>query len=95
MLLSLLNIPSFLGSFLTFMTPFIQGFLTFGSWYLSELWSGLKVVFANLSVIVVLCTVALASGIWGAHTFSVTKDCPKIEQKAPMSIWKRDPFEPK
>lgn len=57
-----------ISSALNFLTPVLSGVVAFGSWYLSEMWDGVKHMFKNLSTFVVLITVALASGIYGSYT---------------------------
>lgn len=85
-LLSLIGLPSIL----TFLTPFLSSFLGFVGWYFKELWDGLKVVAANLSVIVVIVTVAVLTAVYSAKAV----DCPPpkvITKQTPSTSW--NPFD--
>lgn len=90
-LLSLFSIPSVIASALSFAAPILQGLIQFGSWYLGNLWDGLKVILSNLSTLVVLATVAIGSGFYGAK---IVNCAPShiAEQVKPPNIKFKDVF---
>lgn len=92
------GIPALLGivnSLLSIASPFLKGISELAVWYVSELWDGAKTILSNASTFVVLATVAVTAGLYGANIEKctvetlikeVSKQPPKIED----TTW--DPF---
>lgn len=73
-----LGVPAILGivnSVLKIVSPLLKGASEFVVWYFEEIWESIKTVYKNPSLMVLLLTIGIVSGGYGA---SLTK-CEKVE----------------
>lgn len=63
---SLLGIPTVISAALNFAAPVLAGVVKFFSWYLAEMWDGLKTIASNLSTLIVIATVAGVALTYGS-----------------------------
>lgn len=92
MLLSLFGLPQVVASLLQFATPFLSSLLGFLGWYFVNIWDGLKVILANLSTLVVLGTVAIGSGLYGAKAVNCDPVIKEVIKTIPEKVKEWDPF---
>lgn len=60
-------VMSTLNSVLQLLSPIMSGAKDFVSWYLSNLWDGIKVVMANTSTFLVIATIAAFTSYAASH----------------------------
>lgn len=76
-------VMSTLNSVLQLLAPVTSGAKDFVSWYLSNLWDGVKVVMANTSTFLVIATIAAGTAWTAAHqvrTIEVERCTAKIQK---------------
>lgn len=88
-MLGLLGIPSIISSMLTFATPILSGLLKFSSWFLSELWVGLKDILDNLSTVITVATIAAIAVLYGTSLAECAIVGPVFPED-PSTPWRFD-----
>ena len=79
---SLFGIPSIISSALTFSTPILGSILKVLSWYVAELWDGIKINLQNPSTLIVLSTVSLSTLLYG----TTLAECGPVYPDAPSTL---------
>ena len=85
----------FLGipAILNIAAPFVKGLVEFITWYISELWNGLKDMADNLSSIIFVLTVAAVAGLYGL-TYTDCVDPATLSTSIEIPSPKPEPWDP-
>lgn len=86
---SLLGIPTVISAALNFAAPILAGVVKFFSWYLAEMWDGLKTIASNLSTLIVIATVAGIAVTYGS-SLGQCEEGSVFSEKPITKPWRHD-----